>query len=112
MIEDIFASLTCGMILPKLVLNQACIKVLLDEFSMKYVTSNTYKSLIYYNCLPFGVASTLSLFQRIMDNIPQGLYVNIYLDDILVSGKTPENYLHHLEAALKLASISNIQSVL
>ena len=51
------------------------------------------------NHLPFGVTSAPALFQRIMENLLQGIPgVLIYIDDILVTGKTVANYLANLSA--------------
>ena len=60
---------------------------------------NTHKGLFQYTRLLFGVSSAPSIFQRMMDNILQGIEgVCAYIDDILVSGKTPEDHLVKLEA--------------
>ena len=101
-IEDLFASLAGGTVFSKLDLAQAYLQVPLDEASKKYVTVNTHRGLFQYNRLPFGVASTPSIFHRIMENVLQGLTgVCAYLDDILVSGKTPEDHMQNLEAVLE-----------
>ena len=101
-IEDLFASLAGGTVFSKLDLAQAYLQVPLDEASKKYVTVNTHRGLFQYNRLPFGVASAPSIFQRIMENVLQGLTgVCAYLDDILVSGKTPEDHMQNLEAVLE-----------
>ena len=101
-IEDLFASLAGGTVFSKLDLAQAYLQVPLDEASKKYVTVNTHRGLVQYNRLPFGVASTPSIFHRIMENVLQGLTgVCAYLDDILVSGKTPEDHMQNLEAVLE-----------
>ena len=58
---------------------------------------NTHKGLYKVNRLPFGVASVPS-FQWIMENVFQGLAgVSVYLDDILMTGKTTEHHLANLE---------------
>lgn len=107
-IEDLFASLAGGTVFSKIDLSQAYLQVPLDELSKKYLTLNTHKGLFQFNRLPFGVASAPSIFQRIMENVLQGLPgVCIYVDDILVSGKTPEEHLRNLlkhleEAGLRL----------
>ena len=69
MIEDIFSSLTCRIIISKLDLNLAYLQGPLDESSKNYVTVNTHKGLFHYNRLPFGVSSTPSIFQRIMEKM-------------------------------------------
>ena len=73
-------------------------QVQLDETFRKYVTINTHKGLFRYNQLPFGVSSAPSIFQRIMETSLQGIPgVCVYLDDILVTGRTTAE---HLDAVL------------
>ena len=70
-------------------------------------TINTHLRLFQYNRLCFGMASTQSMFQRVVDNLLQGMtYVGGYLDDILITGATRKEHdvnldmiLHRLEKA-------------
>ena len=65
------------------------------------MTINTQKGLFQYTRLPFGVSSAPAIFQRIMDNLLQGIpQVCVYLDDILVTGKSTEEHLKNLEEVL------------
>ena len=85
----------------KLDLSHAYLQVPLDQESQKYLVINTHKGLYAYKRLPFGVASALAIFQRIMDNLLQGLSgVCTYLDDILVTGKTHDEHINNLNAVL------------
>ena len=51
-----------------------------------------------YKRLPFGVASAPALFQKMMDEVLQGIPgVICYIDDILVTGKDEESHLKSLK---------------
>ena len=76
--------------------------MLLDEDSKQYVTINTHKGLFKYNRLVFGVGSSPSIFQCTMDNLLQNIpHVAVYLDLILVTGKTEEEQLQNLDQVLR-----------
>ena len=99
--EDLFASLTGGKKFSKLDLSHAYQQVLLEPESRKYVTINTHRGLYQYNRLPFGVASAPAVFQQTMDKILEGLpMVVVYIDDILITGRTDEEHLENLEKVL------------
>ena len=99
-IDDLFASLA-GERFTKLDLSHAYQQIQLDPDSRKYVTINTHRGLFTYNRLPFGVASAPSIFQRVMESVLQGIDgVCVYIDDILVTGRTEEEHLDHLQEVL------------
>ena len=101
-IDDLFASLAGGRRFTKLDLSHAYQQVQLDETSRQFVIINTHKGLFKYNRLPFGVSSAPSIFQRIMETLLQGIPgVCVYIDDILITGRTVKEHLEHLEEVLK-----------
>ena len=100
-IEDIFASLSGGKLFTKLDLAHAYLQVPLEESLKEYTTICTHKGLFRYNRLPFGVASAPAIFQRVVDNLLQGIpHACAYLDDTLVTGKDVDDHLHNLDAVL------------
>ena len=100
-IEDIFASLCGGKSFTKLDLAHAYNQIELDEDSKQLVVINTSKGLYRYNRLPFGIASAPAIFQRTIESILQGIpNVSLYLDDILITGKSDEEHLRNLEEVL------------
>ena len=83
-IEDLFAKLSGGKTFTKLDLSQAYLQVPLDEESRKLVVVNNHKGLFRFTRLPYGVSSAPGIFQRLMENVLQGIpNVIVYLDDIL-----------------------------
>lgn len=100
-IEDLFASLAGGQRFSKLDLSHAYLQVPVNENSHKYLTITTHKGMFSYNRLPFGITSAPSIFQRVIEQVLQGLpYVICFLDDILVTGKDDGHHLTNLETVL------------
>ena len=101
-IEDLFAKLAGGRTFTKLDMSQAYQQLCLDEESQKFVVINTSKGLFRYNRLPFGISSAPGIFQRVIENLLQGIQnVVVYLDDILITGSSEEQHLKNLSEVLK-----------
>lgn len=91
-----------GKYFSKLDIQNAYLQLPLDSASKQYLTINTHRGLFQYNRLPFGVASAPAIFQRHMEVLLQGLDgVSVYLDDILVAGRTFDEHLHRLSEVLE-----------
>ena len=100
--EDLFATLAAGQVFSKTDLCDAYQQVELDEDSHIYLTINTQKGLYRYKRLPFGVSSAPTIFQRIMDQPLQGVKFTVCrLDDILISGGSPEEHFAILEEVFR-----------
>ena len=72
-IDDIFASLAGGQRFSKTDLRQAYHQLELDDNSKSYLTINTHKGLYKYNRLVFGIASSPAIWQRIIDQVLDGI---------------------------------------
>ena len=100
-IEDMLASLSGGVTFSKLDLSNAYQQVLIDEQSMKYMLINTHLGLFEFTKLPFVIAAAPGIFQRIVDSLLQGIpHTIVYLDDILITGKTQDEHCRNLETVL------------
>ncbi|XP_058858757.1 uncharacterized protein K02A2.6-like [Acipenser ruthenus] len=109
-IEDLYATLAGGQKFTKIDLSNAYLQILLDKGSKPYVTINTHRGLFCYNRLPFGVSAAPGIFQRIMDSLLQGIQgVCVYLDDILITGRTEQEHLANLEEVLHRLSQSGMR---
>ena len=81
-------------------LNSGFWQVPMDEESKQYTTF-TLVSMGMYECesMPFGLCNALPTFQRLMQNCLGELnltYCLIYLDDVIVFSKTPEEHLQRM----------------
>ncbi|KAL1274376.1 hypothetical protein QQF64_027190, partial [Cirrhinus molitorella] len=100
-VEDLFARLDGGKQFTKLDMIHTYQQIIMNENSNKNLTVNTHKGLFTYNCLPFGVASALAIFQRTTEGLLQGIPgVVVYLDDILVTGVNQDSHLKTLDKVL------------
>ena len=108
---ELFTTLTGGKIFSKIDLTNAYQQMVLEESARDLVTINTHRGLYRYCRLPFGVASAPAIFQKMMDQVLQGLpKVICYLDDILVSGESESEHLEILERVLKRLQAHNIRA--
>ena len=63
--DDLFTQLNGGENFTKLDLSSVYQQVLLHEETRQHVTINTHPGLYRYTCLPFGVVSNPTIFQKI-----------------------------------------------
>lgn len=74
----------------------------MEENSKCYLTNTTHKDLFSTVMYPVGLLVLPDIFQKIMDQILQGLDgVICYLDDILIMGRDTEDHLRNLEEVLR-----------
>ena len=72
----------------------------------KALTAFTIKPLGFYKCdrIPFGLTNAPATFQRLMQSCLGSLHLQnciIYLDDIIILYKTPEEHLSRLRAVFE-----------
>ena len=103
-IEDSLDSLNGACIFTSLDLISGYWQVELDEASIP-LTAFTVGPLGFYECcrMPFGLCNAPATFQRLMESCLGELHLQqciIYLDDIIVFAKSPEEHLNRLEGVL------------
>ncbi|NBU71599.1 MAG: hypothetical protein EBS53_09130, partial [Bacteroidetes bacterium] len=55
-----------------------------------------------YRVMPFGVKNAPSCFQRLMDQVLQGLnFVKVYIDDVLIFSRSADEHLVHIHKVLE-----------
>ena len=60
-----------------------------------------------FRVMPFGLTNALAIFQRLMQQVLQGLnptegpsFVSAYIDDVLIFSRSLEEHLHHIGQVL------------
>jgi len=96
--EELFSTLSAGKIFSKLDLSQAYLQLSIEDNSKPYLTINTHQGLYSYNHLPFSISSAPAIFQKLMDNVLQGIPgVCCHIDDMLVSTSDENTHFCILE---------------
>ena len=100
-IEESLDCLKGACIFSSLDLKSGYWQVELDDDSVP-LTAFTVGPLGFYECvrMPFGLTNAPATFQRLMESCLGELHLNwciIYLDDIIIHSRTPEEHLIRLE---------------
>lgn len=91
--EDIFSRLANCTIFTKIDLTDAFLQVQIDPEYRPLLTINTHRGLYTYNRLPPGIKTAATAFQQLMDVMLAGIRgVSVYLDDIIIGGKTESEH--------------------
>ena len=112
-IEDSLDVLNGSCIFTSIDLKSGYWQVELDEKSIP-LTVFTVGPLGFYKCvrMPFGLTNAPATFQRLMESCLSDLHLNwciIYLDDVIVFSKTPEEHITRLEAVFKKISDAGLK---
>ena len=100
-VDDILANLSGGSTFSKLDLAHAYNQLELEEESKKYLVLSTHKGLFQQNRLVFGITTAPAIWQNAIEGVLQGIPgVQIYLDDILITGRTQEEHMKNLNVVL------------
>ena len=104
-IEDALDSLNGACIFTSLNLKSGYWQVELDESSIP-LTAFTVGPLGFYECvrMPFGLTNAPATFQRLMESCLGELHLEwciIYLDDIIIFSKNPDDHLTRLEGVFE-----------
>jgi transposase InsO family protein len=107
--QDLYHELAGSKVFTKLDLSHAYAQLEVESESQKYLTINTHKGLYRYTKLPYGVKSSPKIFQRVMDQILQGIPKCVCKqDDILIGGDTEHENLELLTRVLGKLADENV----
>ena len=100
--EDLMRRLDGTHYFSKVDLTDAYNQIELGPESQRRLALSTHRGVLLQTRLPFGISSATGYFQDVMNQLTSDLPgVAVYLDDILISGKTAEDHLNNLRRLLK-----------
>ena len=100
-VEELFATVAGGETFSKLDLSQAYLQLEVRPEDRDLLTLSTHRGLFRPTRLMYGVASAPAIFQRLMEEILQGIPgVTVFIDDIRVTGSDTKMHLLRLEEVL------------
>ncbi|XP_055621859.1 uncharacterized protein K02A2.6-like [Toxorhynchites rutilus septentrionalis] len=100
-IDELLSSIRGAVLFSKLDIKEAYHQIEILEKSREITTFITKFGLFRYKRLMFGVSSASELFQKVMETVVAGLDgIVVYLDDIVVSGRSKAEHDRCLQALL------------
>ena len=87
-------------------------QVNMEEADKPKTAFMTRKGLFQFRVMPFGLSNAPATFQRLMDNVLRGLQWEkclVYLDDIIVFGKTFSETLDNLRCVMQRLKAANLK---
>ena len=108
--EELMESLGGGYGYSKIDLADAYHQIKLAPTSQKRLALSTHRGVLLQQRLPFGIKSAPGYFQEIMEKLTRDLPgVAVYLDDLLVSGRTADEHLSNLRGLLQRLSENGLR---
>ncbi|CAM4522790.1 unnamed protein product [Lepidochelys kempii] len=108
-IEEVFAELRGAKMLSTLDLQSAYHQVMLHEDSRDLTAFITHEGLFHFKCVPYGLTSAPSAFQKMSLILKNQHGVQCYLDDIIMFGHTSEEHDNNLQSVLNCISTAGLQ---
>ena len=100
-IHELYSKLARGCKYTQLDLSQAYAQIMLHPDSPKFTTINTTKGLFMYTRLPYGINCALGIFQRIIEQVLQGIPgTAVYLDDVVCTGVDELSHRNNMKLLL------------
>ena len=104
-IEESLDCLNGASIFTSLDLKLEYFQVELDDESI-LLTAFTVEPLGFYECvqMPFGMTNAPAMFQHLIESCLREMHLNwciIYLDDMIIFSKTPEEHIERLQVVLQ-----------
>ena len=103
-IDDLLDQLQSARVFTSMDLAAGYHQIRITDDDVPKTAFTTHMGLFEYTVLPFGLCNAPSTFQSVMNGVFRdfiGKFVLIYLDDILIFSKDPDEHLQHIRMVLQ-----------
>jgi len=109
-IQDILKNLGKAKYITTLDAEKGYWQVPVAESSKQYTAFRTRKGLYEYNVMPFGLKNAPATYQRIMNEVLEGLhpFTLVYQDDIIIFSESFTDHMNHLRQVFERLRKANI----
>ena len=109
-IEEVISTIPDAKVFSKLDAKSGFLQIKRDEASSLLTTFNTPLGRYKWQRLPFGIKCAPEIFQRIMDQMLEGIEgATAIMDDILIAGSNPEQHDAVLRKVIETATTYNLK---
>lgn len=102
--QEIWENVRGKPILGKMDIRDAFYNILIDEDSQHFTSFRTTDGLFYFTVCPMGLTNSPATFMRLMNRIfpdMNDVFLNYYMDDLLIYSDTIEEHAKHVERILQ-----------
>ena len=111
-IESMFCQLSKAKIFSKLDLTHGYWQIMMDEESRKYTAFACEMGFYQFKVLPMGLTNACATFQRMMDQVLNGLIgviCFVYLDDVIVFSDSDDKHVEHVKTVIERLKNANLK---
>ena len=100
-IDEILDKVSNATVFSRLDLRKGYYQILMHDKDKEKTAFSFMGKLYHFKRMPFGLCCAPQTFQRVMQRILGDLdFVEVYLDDVVIHSRTPDEHVDHLRTAL------------
>ena len=111
-IHDLLLKLHNAKVFSKIDLSSGYFQIQMQPAAAKYTAFGCELGLFEFNVMPMGLSNSMSTFDRLLTTIfgePLGVFVIIYVDDVLIFSYNAEDHIKHIRIVIQTLAKHNLK---